>query len=413
MRRYAANILVCACGVGLQLAAFFPGYMSVDSSDQLQQAVQNQYTDLHPPFMAWLWHQLLQFVPGPTGMLVLQAVLLWAGSSWLFTAYLPPALAALAALAVCAWPAVFALSGTIWKDILLGGVLISTCAAIAHKRRWLALGLLLLAAACRHNAIVALPPLCFLLASSATKRWVMAGSGLTVATALGASLVSSVLTHGKSTHPVQQIWSHDLTAIAATTGDDTFPVWVSAEQKQRAVMAYQQYPWSVCPLLTWQDSPLQMQTGASEIQELRRGWLQHIARHPATYLKHRWGVFSDLLGIDNRSSYVFHNGVRDNPAEWPVKRTRFAIWTAETIEHYTYTIFFDGWLYVALAIVSCVVSIVKRNRDSLAIASSGLIYALTYFFVATNLDFRFLWWTVLSALISIVILFSEATRRVR
>src|SRR4029079_14684594 len=78
-----------------------PGFMSFDSSWQLQEARAGHYTNWHPPVMAALWSILDRIVSGPAGMLMVQSGCFLAGT-WLFLqrriSRRPAALAALALL---------------------------------------------------------------------------------------------------------------------------------------------------------------------------------------------------------------------------------------------------------------------------------------------------------------------------
>ena len=70
---------------------------------------------------------------------------------------------------------------------------------------------------------------------------------------------------------------------------------------------------------------------------------------------------------------------------------------------------YRNWLYLLLTGAIGIVAFIQlRNspEDSLleivfVLASSGLIYALMYFFVATACDFRMMYWSVIVTLVSI------------
>jgi hypothetical protein len=87
MRRATLSVqivtLLIATGTIAQLAAFWPGIMTWDAIRQYGQAVSGHYDDWHPPAMNWLWHLLRRVAAGPAPMLVVQAILYWAGTGLL------------------------------------------------------------------------------------------------------------------------------------------------------------------------------------------------------------------------------------------------------------------------------------------------------------------------------------------
>src|SRR5687768_10446332 len=74
--------VLAALGVALLLlnvGTFYPGFMSTDSVDQLEQALDTRLlSDWHPPVMTALWWLLLKLSFQTVGvMLVAQVALLW------------------------------------------------------------------------------------------------------------------------------------------------------------------------------------------------------------------------------------------------------------------------------------------------------------------------------------------------
>src|SRR5437763_16429846 len=85
-RVWLVGYAVCVAGFALALAAFYPGYMSPDSTSQLTQARAWDFTDWHPPLMAALWGAVDRVFPGPAGMLVLQNAAYWGAAALLWRA---------------------------------------------------------------------------------------------------------------------------------------------------------------------------------------------------------------------------------------------------------------------------------------------------------------------------------------
>ena len=53
---------------------------SYNSVQQLLEARAGAYSDMHPPFLAFLWHCTDGIVPGPFGMLIVETALIWCGT---------------------------------------------------------------------------------------------------------------------------------------------------------------------------------------------------------------------------------------------------------------------------------------------------------------------------------------------
>ena len=61
------------------LAWHFPGKMAPDSIAQYNQAISGEYSDWHPPVMAFVWSFLLRISDGPQLLLILHLFCYWLG----------------------------------------------------------------------------------------------------------------------------------------------------------------------------------------------------------------------------------------------------------------------------------------------------------------------------------------------
>jgi len=218
----AAALLLCA----LTILATYPGTASFDSVAQWEQALSGNYSDWHPPIMAWLWAQLWPATLGPRGFFVLQMVLYWG-------AFLAMAFALKAhrgwVLALALLPVTLNFSFVLWKDVWMAIMLAFAAAGALHavdaKRRWpfLLFAWLALAAALlfRANALFAAFPLAWLLlligAENAGGRiWIkLLVTGLLAVPAcllllLSAQRAIGALTQAEKTWPSQFIMVDDL-----------------------------------------------------------------------------------------------------------------------------------------------------------------------------------------------------------
>ena len=73
---------------------------------------------------------------------------------------------------------------------------------------------------------------------------------------------------------------------------------------------------------------------------------------------------------------------------------------------HTYLLF--GWLWLLVLVATFVAAIVLRKRPmadvAIGLSASGLLYLLPYFFVAPSSDFRYLYWSIVAANLSTVIM---------
>jgi hypothetical protein len=159
--------------VGVLLYAY-PGLVSYDSVDQLDQARRWDLGDWHPPAMAALWRGVELFIGGPFGMLLAQTIGLVLGANWILRDRLSPHAAALGALVVAWFPPILTVTGVVWKDGQMAGYLMLGIAALCSPRprvRWLGVLAIFLASAVRHNAPAAtLAPLVLLWRPSSEER---------------------------------------------------------------------------------------------------------------------------------------------------------------------------------------------------------------------------------------------------
>jgi hypothetical protein len=409
-----------ALGAALVVACFYPGYMSNDSIDQLGQARAGIYSAGHPPLMAWIWHWIDRVTPGPLGMVLLQQCLFFGGVALLAVLAISNGSSGLSVLAVGLLPPLFALLGTVWKDVQLGSSLVAAfallCLAVARGSRtpaFAALALLLYGCAMRHNAIPAILPLAIMAAAVVIGRvrWRSAIAGIAgiVVTAfiVGATWrINRVLTDGRSGAPaqLQPYILHDLVGISLASERDYLPDYlhrgtysVSLDSLRGRYLAE-----SSDPLIFGKGPSLWAATAPENVAELRSSWMAAVRAHPRDYLRHRWAMTRTLIGLGPHVWYPYHSQIDSNPfgitlAETAQNRAamQFLNWVHDSI-------LFRGWAYLGVLIVAairCVVRGIRACWATSALSASGLLYFFPYVFVAPSCDFRYLWWTVVSAVL--------------
>lgn len=406
----------------------YPGYMSTDSIDQLQQARSGVYTDWHPPVMALLWGVLDRFVSGPVLMLVLQLTLFLAGTFRLLERVLPPRAAASVTVAVLLFPPVLTTMAVIWKDSQMAGFLVAgTAAALSPRRGWKITGWLFLgvAAALRHNAPAALVPLTIYLVfvTSQRPRWarVAIGAAASIGLLVGASGVNKVLTD-KREYP----WYASL-ALLDIVGTVRYMPPRSDEEMRHLLRdtplvveedIYGHIRRSYTPRTWWWyshgdgriwDPP------ASKKQRLaiRRAWTELVTEHPGAYWNHRRRAFNEVIGVTDKEVWSpVWNNFYDSPERGAMVghnhshsayQKRLSKWFFDLGDEVVFQVFWYFWLSFVLVGVA----IWRRQGLMLVLLSSGIAYELTYFFLAPSPDFRYSHWLVACVVASV---FAGATR---
>jgi hypothetical protein len=455
MRQSSLTLL----GIGLVALVFAmvavataPGIYSPDSVGQLHEAQRGVYSDGHPPLMAGLWSVLLR-VSGTAetlywlhlGLLssafVLFGVAFWRselpGAVWLL---LP---------AACS-PAILNFIGVLWKDVGLAVCLsfCFACVALSRAARAGQITTLLVvlvvsfyAVGVRHNAAPALLPLLWLLllpffGRPGWRRSVGVATLAVTGTALllvGDRLVSYQLLEAKQIHLEQAIELYDLAGISVISGADVIPDEAKRANFSPQALRAAYSPTSSSPLIFRPDpaisSPLQLTENPQYLTIFRQAWEHAIISYPWAYLAHRGAVFASLLEIGRQTPFFATVDYRQQSATFEasvgvlgdpavkninVGRPIFGQRVAASLlmafinwaEVHTYLLF--GWPWLLILVGTLVAAIVLRKRPmaevAIGLSASGLLYLLPYFFAAPSSDFRYLYWSIVAANLSIVII---------
>ena len=419
---WAACLAAALAGCGLTVAVFWPGFMSYDSVEQLGQARAGTVTDWHPPVMAVLWGWLDRVVSGPGGMLLFHNLVFWAGLGLAVHSLLPRTRAAgLVVLALGALPVVFGLLSTVWKDVGMGAAVLFGAAFVLLARRtgrpaWLVPAALafLYGLAARKNAATALLPL-FAWAGVVLVRdrprpwlrgWALGAAALVVAQGLVMG-ANHLLVRSPPTFQLQTILIHDLVGVSLRAREVKLPPWIMEPQPYTLEDLAKTYTADNLVAIFCSTTARQIpQTkDPAHWAELQRFWLQTVREHPGAWLAHRAAFFSALLGVD-RSCYPFHDGIIGNDLgiefhPGPVSRRAMA--ALHALEN---SLLFRPWVWLAalLALMAAAALLGRQVGVVVTLGTSGVLYLLPYFVVGPTCDFRYAWWTVLSALLSAVAL---------
>jgi hypothetical protein len=431
---------IVAIGWVIGIIYAFPGVMTLDGNDQLQQGRDNFYTDGHPPAMALLWRYVDRIIAGPFGMLVIQTVAFVVGLYWILRRTLSPRRAALATTILFLVPPVLAPMAAIWKDCQMAGFFLLGIGCLLDPRPRVARiagpACLMVATAMRYNALAATLPLLLLLLrwyDATTWKLRLANWGIALATWLAITAIP-IAVNTALTDQKMYVWQSSLAVfdIAGTIAHVDEPIAddelrrdlagtrIHADHDIQAAIRARYVPWDFDPLLTegglW-ELPLLGTTPAPEDQRdaITRAFWDVIGEHPGAYLRHRLACFIEVIGLESHSPGKLVRGHRQQYAGalqnqklgfgWSRWQDRWEHWVSWLARH---TPLFRAWIYLAIAL--CILPLARKQRDVLAILLSGLFLEATLFPLAASPDFRYSHWMIVCTLIAVVVLTARRMR---
>jgi hypothetical protein len=399
----------------------FPGFMSTDSFNQLVEARTGEYSNAHPPFMAFQWTVLDAIVSGPILMLLLQGGLLLAGLYALVREYVAPRAAAVTTVALFWFPANLAVMAVIWKDSQMAAYLVAgTALMLSTDRRKRVLGLVLVSAGCafRHNGFAAAMPLVGLLfvwnpAHRWWRRYLIAG-GAAIAVWLAAVLVNQALTVKEMNLTPTYA---DIVGVLAYCPDRTdedlrhvlrdTPLLVTTNIQATARRLYS--PRNSYYLSRGPDRMFDQAVTPQQLAALDRAWRQLITEEWRAYLAHRTRMFEELLGLSEAELWSpvyflfvelpehadkIQHDASHSELQW--KLYHRMTWLVNE------TPFFDPWFYAALSL--CLLVFFCRERLPFALIVSGLLYELSFFPTAGTPDNRYSHWMTVCTCVALVLI---------
>ena len=418
----------------LNVLMHFPGKLNSDSISQYAEAVSGQYSDWHPPVMAWLWGWLRVFGDGPAPFLLLHLFTYWAGFGLLADALRRTGRPRLALLMVTAgaFPLSLFLNGTVMKDV---GMVAAWLAAIglvfwfrAQQRKipigWgvVVAALMIYGTMVRGNALFALGPvLVFMLAASPawrlTKRLMVAAVVVAVLAFPVLQLSNRVLFDAAPRSWIHALYLFDLMGIAKREQN---PALLSARANitvQDLQDCYTPYwfdtlsPWGRCASKLIRPDPDFITDGKG----ITLQWLKTIAAHPVSYAIHRLKHFnSELLfvvplkhirftpeylrsGDGVKADVITERDIkmdllRKPPFSWPI------VWLVWSVPLLIFLSRQKAEPHVFLA---------------RALSVSALGYSAAYLLIGVATDIRFHYWTILALIVANIVVLPELVQGFR
>ncbi|MDA1099143.1 MAG: hypothetical protein O2967_09180 [Proteobacteria bacterium] len=446
--------IVAVVVVLISLFAFYPGFMSADSSSQLLQARNNYYFDWHPAAMAYVWRWLDLIHPGPLLMLLLQLSLLWLGCIMLFAGN-PIVSSNLAYIFIpsCLFiPPVFGNLGVIGKDNLMAGSLLlgfSLMQRISTRNKKsgtpkfgpvpFSLHIVLLLFCClfalmlRHNSIAAVYSLIWYV-SFVLLPWprrLIARLFATAMTAVPVALSLFLIGHGlnslivdKKTQGWRSVAIFDIAGVAVKRGRLHF----DGETKSSGLGGLAKVPAFTVDDLTKNYTPrnwgnltrtlFKWGDGTKEeLAALSQLWRQTIVGFPLSYLSHRWAVFSELVGITPNHPRVPVFFFTLSPELAKKTKVNYQLsdlqnWLSVTLNDLAKnSILYRPYLFLVIGLftAACGLFVLRKDMGLVFFFSfSGLGHEALLFIAAPGADFRFSHWMIISVWGSLLLLIGYA-----
>lgn len=405
----------------LNVLMHFPGKLNSDSVSQYAQAVAGQYSDWHPPIMAWLWGRLRVFGDGPAPFLVLHLAAYWAGFGLLADALRRighPRLGLLM-LASGAFPLSLYLNGIVMKDVGMVAAWLSAIGLVfwfrVQQRKipaaWLVViaVLMIYGTMVRGNALFALGPvLVFML--SASPAWMRTTSLMIAAVVVAVlalpvlQLSNRVLFDAAPRSWVHALYLYDLMGIAKHQQNPALLAPRANFTAQDLQDCYTPYwfdslsPWGRCASRLNRPDPNFITDGDGVTLQ----WLKTIAAHPVSYAIHRLKHFNSALLFVVPLKHIRFTPEYLRPGEGLVAE----VVTERDIKMdllrkppFSWPIVWLVWSVPLLIFLSRL-----RGEPSVylarALSVSALGYSSAYLLIGVATDIRFHYWTILALMIA-------------
>ena len=426
-RRRASPAPVVAIAIAVFAIAVFtlyPGFYTFDSAYQLYQARTGEYHGLQPPTMTLAWAGLLGLGLPPGSLLVVHLAALCAGAA-LIGLSLPRPWGLIAPL-VLLWPPFLALFGHLLIDVSLAASLLLATGWIAWTRAtgrgalgWWAAIPLAYAVGVRHNALLAVPPLLFLLLAREPSRALIGKAA--VALALTAAAFAAWTGVWRMVAPPVPAWSStaiwDLSAASVASGELLLPPGVhgpglTVEELRPLVNSY-----ASMTILTGTRSGinaglLEPPLPEAVKRDLMRRWLRVPFTHPEAWLRHRLHVAWSLFGVrragEPEGQFVepIVTPFRDNP---PIRlnETHASDLLLRAVRAMHHTPWTAPLAHLALSIVALALALrAGFAGDRMLVGALVLgtwLFALPLVVLVPAADWRYALWPMVSAVVALLL----------
>ncbi len=293
----------------LSTIILWPGVMRPDSVTQFQQALQGNYSDHHPPLMAFYWGLLNAIYPGSGLLLTTQMLLLW-GASFLFVRLFKESKLKWYYVFIPLWPPIFGYAFFILKDVgftlcFLMAVAILACHDLKNKRLsvWMNAVLFILlfyGTAVKFQAKFILPFVVLWWSVLQNNENIFQGILKFVLTgALFFIAISGFerYLNTKQEHTWQYVKLYDLAGISLDINENIIPQSHIGTPDFTLEKLRKVYETDRVDSMVFVGNPTVLKRGANEQerQDLMSIWYKSLWNHPLSYLKHRLAIFKHQI----------------------------------------------------------------------------------------------------------------------
>lgn len=418
--------IVCLIVCTLNIIAYQPGFMSPDTLEVYEQALNNSYSDWHPPVMAILWHMLLYIQNGPLPMLIFQMLLLWGSIYLLLDSHKEKRWYILIAVFTFL-PFVQNFPGYIIKDSHMALSLLFATAlmyrAYAGNRKLSLLEIILTAlliiygGIVRPNALPAIIPLCVLFGSlqaGARKRRMALFSTVLLGAVLLGNTLQNTVSGASKTYPVSKLYMHDLTGIFVKTGEDVFPPQLYTLTGLDTSYLRNKYSEATFDHIWWNNDNkkiLPAPVPGALADTLKQYWAAAISGYPDIYLHNRLTGFMYFLRLKKYSEdfYYHSDGI-------PINKYGFKYHGTAVSQIFKDPIELQGgmpymrpwfWLFVNIALlffIKRLPTLYPRMIFTVLVLSSLFYILPTFFLFQVDTDFRYMYWNCIACTLALILL---------
>ncbi len=397
---------------------FAPGYMSSDSFLQYGSAMAGEYPDNHPAIMSYLWHYLMYIIPGPQSLLFFHLMLLALGIYFWqdninskFSSYI------LVLLFIMPWVINFV--GVLWKDIGMAFSLLLGTSLLLNSRgnrkiALLSFPFILYAFAVRYNAILGIVPVVFmgiyyLFPRTSYLRCGMITCVIVVISFFCIKFFTYHIIHAEKKHYEILLMGDDIARISLDTNQEIL-LNVKKEDLQKCSSYPILYERALCFIDKGYDKNGILVVGMP-VEDVHKLWLTTVIEHPLTYVNIKITAFLYFL----RSPFMepvttWLPGINKNIYHLVVERPElvnkletYVLGSQDTI----LSEFFKPYLWLLISLTLIPASLLVNSRTArLQIAAlnlSSLGYFASLFLSVPSVDFRYCYWCIIAATVSIAI----------
>jgi hypothetical protein len=407
----------------------YPGEMNNDAVQQYAEALSSDFTDWHPPMMAFLWSLFIKVIEGPGLMLAFHLLCHWFAFALIADALSRTGHGRLGLLTLFAgaFPVLLHYNGGMLKDVGMGETLLAAFSVAfwfhVQQRRMpvaaivLALLLATYGLLVRTNAVFAFGAIVFFVLFGARTQGLLRVVVVSCVLAVIALPVSGWVNHhlfkARNSGAIQSLQIFDLVGIARHSGDLSVlppPVAMSGDEIKRCYTPFYWdtlSPWGICRHVS-------EHMGAPDSavrQQISRAWVQGILAHPWAYAEHRFKVANSIFyflvparhcryapgcgAVDTTTHYVPPSTPRDIRIDYLKKN--FLVWPM--------TWFAFG--IAGLVLAGSARASVPRIKAARVLLVSGLLYMMAFSLIGVASDVRYAYWTIMSVLLALLLLAPE------